>query len=81
LIFDVLKMLNDAGLWGFLNFLVLAPSFAIAIWLIFFPKRRVRNLNIFVTSGRDVPRRAGVLICGVICLRQKPLFRKLKTKV
>ena len=51
--FEVLKNANDHGIWDMISVLVLIPSFFLAIYLLFLPRRRVPNLNFHITSTRD----------------------------
>ncbi len=44
-ILSFLQCANDYGLWDALQFLILVVTFIYGLRLIFFPRRRIRNLN------------------------------------
>ncbi|MGE5625957.1 MAG: hypothetical protein ACM3ZT_10465 [Bacillota bacterium] len=54
---DFLHWSNEYGVWGILQFLLLGISFVIGMKLIYFPRRRIRNLNFnirFVRNSRHI---------------------------
>jgi hypothetical protein len=48
-----LKWSNDHGIWDAAQFLVVAFGLGIGVKLIFFPRRRIRNLNFFTRLERE----------------------------
>lgn len=50
---DILRWTNEYGVWGILQFVLLAVSFIIGLKIIYFPRRRIRNLNFNVSFVRD----------------------------
>ena len=50
---DILRVANDYGVWSVAQFLILAISFFIGLKLIYFPRRRIRNLNFNVSFVRN----------------------------
>lgn len=51
--FDVIKWANDHGVWAAAQALILAASFVIGMKLIYFPRRRIRNLNFHARMVRS----------------------------
>jgi hypothetical protein len=43
--FTLLKWANDHGVWAAAQAIILAASFVIGLRIIYFPRRRIRNLN------------------------------------
>jgi hypothetical protein len=52
-ILDVLQWTNNYGIWGILQFLILAVSFLIGLKFFYFPRRRIKNLNFHTTLVRN----------------------------
>lgn len=49
----ILKWANDHGVWNVAQFVIVAVSFVIGLKLIYFPKRRIRNLNFHARLVRN----------------------------
>lgn len=54
---DFLQWTNNYGIWGILQFVILGISFFIGLKFIYFPRRRIRNLNFHTSMVRN-PRHA-----------------------
>jgi len=52
-ILDVLRWTNDYGVWSIAQFMILAVSFVIGLKFIYFPRRRIRNLNFNIRFVRN----------------------------
>ncbi|HSC47269.1 MAG TPA: hypothetical protein VLG68_04220 [Gammaproteobacteria bacterium] len=52
-VLDILRLTNDYGIWSIAQFLILAVSFFIGLKLIYFPRRRIRNLNFNIRFVRN----------------------------
>lgn len=50
---DFLFWTNEYGIWGILQFVILIVSFILGLKLIYFPRRRIRNLNFNVSFVRN----------------------------
>lgn len=50
---DFLRWTNEYGIWGVAQFAILGVSFIIGLKLIYFPRRRIRNLNFKITFVRN----------------------------
>ena len=48
-----LKWTNDHGLWDFVQTLIILIGFVLGLKIIFFPKKRIRNLNYFTQLRRN----------------------------
>jgi len=48
-----LQMTNEYGIWSIAQFLIIAVSFFIGLKLIYFPRRRIKNLNFNIQFVRN----------------------------
>ena len=55
---QILRMTNDYGVWSIAQFVILAVSFVIGLKFIYFPRRRIRNLNFNIKFVRNNSRHA-----------------------
>jgi hypothetical protein len=50
---DILQWTNNYGIWGILQFVILAISFLLGLKFFYFPRRRIKNLNFHTSLVRN----------------------------
>lgn len=83
----VLQWTNEHGIWSVAQFLILGSSFIIGVKLIYFPKRRIRNLNFHTRIVRNERQRPQLMVylelrnyTGKTVVLSSPFFRFLDAR-
>jgi hypothetical protein len=82
--FTLLKWANDHGVWAAAQAIILAASFIIGLKIIYFPRRRIRNLNFHARMVRSDRNKFRLMIylelrnyTGRTVVLSSPFFRYL----
>ncbi|MGH8370306.1 MAG: hypothetical protein ACRESC_04935 [Gammaproteobacteria bacterium] len=83
-LFILLKWANDHGVWAAVQAIVLVASFVIGLKIIYFPRRRIRNLNFHARLVRSERNKFRLMIylelrnyTGRTVVLSSPFFRYL----